>query len=203
MKRTIKFVSIVTMAVALTQSVQAVSITGAMAFAGQVTYDNSSPGNATQVTSWTSTYVSSDSGTFAAPSPFAVKTGPSSAVTFTHTAWSFNTSSPISDFWSVGGFTFQLLSSFVVSQGGTPGVNGFVVVDGTGIVSGNGYTPTTMSWSFTSQDLGSGTSPKRWTFNSTANSTSGPATVPDSGMTAMLLGIALSGVVLLKKKLSA
>ena len=127
MKRTIKFVSIVTMAVALTQSVQAVSITGAMAFAGQVTYDNSSPGNATQVTSWTSTYVSSDSGTFAAPSPFAVKTGPSSAVTFTHAAWSFNTSSPISDFWSVGGFTFQLLSSFVVSQGGTPGVNGFVV----------------------------------------------------------------------------
>ncbi len=189
----------VVMAFALT--LQATAITGALAFRGQASFNNSSPGNSTQVTSWTSVYVSGDSGTFAAPSPFGISTGPAALVSFASGSWNFDTSTSINNFWSIGGFTFQLLSSFVVSQGGTPGVSGFVVVDGTGIVSGHGYTPTTMSWSFTCQDIGSG-GPRRWTFGTTANITT-PASVPDDGMTAVMLALALSGISLVKKKLLA
>lgn len=81
-----------------------------------------------------------------------------------------------------------------------PNANGFVVVSGTGTVSGNGYTPTTLSWSFTSQDPNSGYDPNgnpTWTFSASA------ASVPDGGATVMLLGIALSGAALLRKKLMA
>ena len=88
--------------------------------------------------------------------------------------------------------TWQLLSSWIVSQG-----SGFVVVSGTGIASGNGYTPTTLSWSFTSQDPSVTQDPLTFTFSASSNS------VPDGGATVMLLGIALSGVALLKRKLVA
>src|ERR1039457_2633973 len=112
MLRTIKLPGFITVAVVLGPSLQAAAITGALAFTGQVTYNNSSPANpATQVTSWSSVYVSSDSGTFAAPNPFGIRTGPAATVTFASGPWNFHTSSPITDFWSVGGFTFQLLSS--------------------------------------------------------------------------------------------
>jgi len=199
MERTTKLAGIFAVATILVRSLQATTITGALAFTGQVTYNGSSPGNSSQVTAWNSVYVSSDSGTFAASSPFGIKTGPAALVAFASGPWSFSTDGPINSFWSVGGFTFQLLSSFVVAQGGSPGVNGFVVVDGTGIVSGHGYTPTIMSWSFSSSDLGTG-SQRQWTFDSTANNTS---SVPDNGVTAMMLGLALSGIAWMKKKIAA
>src|ERR1017187_3673441 len=138
MERMIKGAGVIALVVVLARCLQAAPITGALAFTGQVTYNNTSPGNASQVTAWTSVYVSSDSGTFASTSPFGIQTGPTAVVSFAPGAWNFHTTSPINNFWSIGGYTFQLLSSFVVSQGGTPGTSGFVVVDGTGIVSGNG-----------------------------------------------------------------
>jgi hypothetical protein len=55
-----------------------------------------------------------------------------------------------------------------------------------------------MSWSFTSQDPASGSNPTSWSFSASANSV-----VPDGGATVILLGIALSGVALLRKKLAA
>lgn len=197
MRKLIKHAMLVVLSVGLVQGVNATTITGGLAFTGQVTYNNSSPGNASQVTTWTGVTVTSGSGVFAGSNPFAI--APGSAVTFASGAWNFHTTSPINSFWSVGGFTFQLLSSIIVSQGGTPGVNGFVVVDGTGIISGHGYTPTTMSWSFSSYDLGLGGNPQRWSFNTTANGSS-PATVPDGGSTLLLLGLTLSGLVSLKRK---
>jgi hypothetical protein len=195
MKNIIKFASAVAVALALTQTIQAVPITGNIGFTGGVTYDTGSAGNATQVTSWITPQVTLVSGDFKTPAPFAV--APGTAAAFSSSIWNFNTVTPISSFWSVGGFTFKLLSSYIVSQGGTAGVTGFVVVSGTGIVSGNGYTDTIMSWSFTSQDPKSGSNPDSWTFSASANS------VPDGGATVMLLGIALSGAALLKRKLTA
>jgi len=195
MKNIIKFAGVVAVALALTQTVRAVPINGNIGFAGTVTYNTASAGTATQVTGWINPTVFADTGTFATPSPFAVSVG--TTATFTSSAWNFVTSTPINNFWSVGGYTFQLLSSYIVAQAGTPGINGFVVVNGTGIVSGNGYTPTVMSWSFTSQDPKAGVNPDQWTFSASANS------VPDGGATVMLLGLALSGVALLKKKLTA
>lgn len=140
--------------------------------------------------------VTLDSGSFS-----TISSG--TAATFTSSTWFFTTGTAINNFWSVGGFTFELLSSSITSQGGTvfngPNANGFVVANGTGIVSGNGYTPTAINWSFTSQDpkIPFGDS-AGWTF-----SASSASLVPDGGATVMLLGLALSGVALLKRKLGA
>jgi hypothetical protein len=195
MNNMIKLAGVVAVAIAVTQTIQATPINGNIGFTGGVTYDTSSAGTATEVTSWITPQVTLVSGDFKTPAPFAV--APGTPATFSSSAWVFNTATGLNPFWSVGGFTFQLLSSFIFSQGGVPGSTGFVVVDGTGIVSGNGFTPTTMSWSFTSQDPKSGSNPDSWTFSASANS------VPDGGATVMLLGIALSGAALLRKKLTA
>jgi hypothetical protein len=57
--------------------------------------------------------------------------------------WIFDPSTPTPGLWSVGGFTFDLLSSTIVTQNAA-----FLRVTGTGIVSGNGFEPTAMGWSF-------------------------------------------------------
>jgi hypothetical protein len=193
MKNIIKFAGAAVLALALTQSLQAVPITGNIGFTGGVTIDSSSIGSATAVTSWVTPQVTLDSGGFTTITP-------GTAAVFTSQVWDFVTTTPINNFWSAGGFTFELLSSSITAQGGTA-PHGFVVVNGTGMVSGNGYTPTVLSWSFTSQDPNSSSNPDAWTFSASANSI--PPQVPDGGATVMLLGLALSGAALLRKKLVA
>ena len=195
----IKFASALAVTVALAQTLQATPITGSIGFSGVgVTFNTGTAATATAVTSWIAPVVSGVSGTFATPSPFALANG--TPVAFAPGTWNFITVSTINNFWSVGGFTFNLLSSAILSQGGVAGVNAFVVVSGTGIVSGNGYTPTVLSWSFTSQDPASGANPTSWSFSASANS---PTSVPDGGATVILLGAALSSVALLRKKFTA
>jgi hypothetical protein len=194
MKRIMQFTGPVAVSLALSQSLQATQIVGAIGFGGNVTWDTSSAATATQVTRWLNTQVLSDTGTFAA---FITPIAPA---TFTSSTWNLNDpSTSIPNFWQAGGFAFTLNSSIIVNQGGTPGVNGYVIVDGTGSVSGNGYSATTINWVFNSQDPKSGTNPDQWTFSASAIG----ATVPDGGATVMLLGIALSGVALLKRRLAA
>ena len=195
MNKKIKYAAVFAVAFVLIQTIQAVPVTGAIGFTGAVTYNTSSAGTASQVTSWVApTMVNLSSGAFAGLN--------GSIATFSGSVWNFNTILPINNFWAVGGFSFQLLSSSITAQGGTPGINGFVVVNGTGIVTGpanSNYDPTTLSWSFTSQDPFIQGTANRWTFSASANSVA----VPDGGATVMLLGLALSGVALLKKKLKA
>jgi hypothetical protein len=188
MKNILKLAAVAAVAFALTQTVQAVPVTGSIGFTGGVTIDKSSMGSATEVTSWVSPIVLGTSGSFA--------TVPNFTPTTFSGVWQF-ASGPIASFWSVGGFTFNLVSSYVVSQGFGAGGLGYVVVNGSGMVSGNGYSSTYMSWSFTSQDPKSSSSPDTWTFSASAN------TVPDGGATVILLGIALSGAALLRKRLTA
>jgi hypothetical protein len=195
MKNIIKMAGVAAEALAETSTLQATNITGNIGFTGSVTYDTSSAGTATEVTGWVNPQVSPSvpTGTF-----FGVVL-PGQLVTFTTGDWLFNDSATINPFWMVDGFTFELTSSHIVSQGvvSTPGTDGYIIVSGTGMVSGNGYTPTVMNWSFTSQDPIAGQNPDSWSFSASANS------VPDGGATVMLLGIALSGVALLRKKLTA
>jgi hypothetical protein len=106
--------------------------------------------------------------------------------------WNFATGSTISGFWTVGGFTFDLYSSWVSSQG-----PGYVVVSGTGWVSGNGYDASQLSWSFSSQDPTVNDNPAEWTFSASSKA------VPDGATTLLLLGSAFSGIALIKRKLSA
>lgn len=177
-------------AVALTQAVQATQITGNIGFTGGATFDTDSAGTATEVTSWISPVANLDSDAFATIPAYT-------SVDFA-SPWNFN-SGAVSNFWSVGGFTFNLTSSEIVAQsGGYP--NGSVTVDGTGYVSGNGYAPTLMSWSFTAQDPAAQTDPEEaWTFSASGAS----LTTPDGGSTVMLLGLGLFGAALLRRKLAA
>ena len=181
------------------QAPYAVPISGAIGFAGGATLNSSSASTATGVTAWVTPTVTLVSGVFTVPSVFAIT--PGTAIAFAPGAWNFNTSTPINSFWSVGGFTFKLLSSSVTSQGGIPGTTGYVAVNGTGTISGNGYDTTPMSWDFTSQDPKTGTGPDTWTFSASGNTA--PPSVPDGASTAMLLGVALPGLMLFKRKLMA
>ena len=104
---------------------------------------------------------------------------------FTSSPWSFN-SGPVTLFWQVDGFTFNLIASSVVFQ-----QDGFVLVSGTGTVSGNGYTNRPATWHFSAQD-----DPSNGVF-----SFSGGIEVPDGGATLALLGLALVGIEGIRRKL--
>jgi hypothetical protein len=103
--------------------------------------------------------------------------------------WIFSPSTPTPGLWSVGPFTFDLLSSNIVTQ--NPGE---LTVTGSGIVSANGFDPTAMDWSFTTQSSSGRT---RLVFSFSANGMA----VPDGGSAVALLGIALTGIEGLRRKL--
>jgi hypothetical protein len=101
--------------------------------------------------------------------------------------WIFNPSTPTPALWSVGGFTFNLLSSTIVTQNAS-----FLSIKGTGIVSGNGFEPTAMDWAFTTQSSGGRS---RQFFSFSAN-----GAVPDGGSAVALLGLALTGIEIFRRK---
>ena len=163
------------------QQAQATSINGDIQFAGETQFDTNSLATATRVVTWFDVFhnagfssVTSGTGDFAgiAPGTQATMAQP----------WIFNPSTPTPGLWSVGGFSYDLLTSTIVIQNA-----GTLFITGTGIVSGNGFDPTSMDWSFTTQSAGGRT---RTTFSFSANG----ASVPDGGTTVMLLGAALGAL---------
>ena len=160
---------------------QAIPLNGAITFAGGAELNSTSVNTATQVTGWLDENnamptVESVSGSFAA----FVNVGDS--VTFTPT-WSF-ISGAITAFWSVDGFTFNLIASHIVYQ-----ANGFLAVYGRGTITGHGLN-TTGSWSFTAQD-----DPSNGVFSFSAGSE-----IPDGGATVALLGLSLAGIEGIRRK---
>src|SRR5919109_515023 len=138
------------------QQAQATSINGDIQFAGEVQFDTNSLATATRVVTWFDVFhnagfssVTSATGDFSgiAPGTQAAMAQP----------WIFNPSTPTPGLWSIGGFTFDLLSATIVTQNAKT-----LVIEGTGIVSGNGFDPTAMDWSFTTQSAGGRT---RQTFS--------------------------------------
>src|SRR6266478_8188044 len=159
------------------QQAQAASINGDIQFAGETHFDTNSLATATKVVTWFDVFhnagfssVTSGTGDFAGIAP-----GTSAAMA----QWTFNPSTPTPGLWSVGGFTFDLLSSTVVTQNAST-----LVLTGTGIVSGNGFDPTAMDWAFTTQSSGGRTGT---TFSFSSNG----VVVPDGGSAVALLGLAL------------
>jgi hypothetical protein len=124
-------------------------ITGNITFAGSVNLDTTTVNTATEVIAngWHGTgagglpTVQSRDGTFATSGVM-----PGDATTFA-SPWSFN-SGALPSFWSVDGFTFDLLASHIVQQTG----NGFLSVAGTGNLSHSGFTATFGTFNFTTQD---------------------------------------------------
>jgi hypothetical protein len=180
--------------VSLLQTAQATPITGNIGFNGNAVLDTSSANSATEVVSWNNSVVGGDSGTFAAYS-----INPSSTVTMTLSSWNFN-SGTLPSFWTVttGGitFTFDLASSYIYSQGG-----GFLNVNVFGSVTASGpnsagLDTTTFAGTFSVSNP-SQNNTAQFSQNLQFNS------VPDGGTTVLLLGSALSGLALIKRKLVA
>ena len=167
-------------ALLVTQQAKAVptTISGELDLGGSVSYDSTSLASAKEVKTWYNVF-----GT-AGLSSVTGATGDFSGIALgsdaTMTApWVFGSGQPA--LWSVGGFTFDLLTSAIVSQSST-----FLNITGTGTISGNGFLNTQGVWSFTSTSANGGTSVK---FGFTASTVA-----PDGGSAVALLGIALAGI---------
>jgi hypothetical protein len=170
------------------QQAQATAINGDIQFAGTVKLNTKSLATAHSVVTWFDVFhhagfssVTSGTGDFAGIAPGTSASMPN--------VWIFGPSTPTPGFWSVGGFTFNLLSSTVVTQNAST-----LVIEGIGIVSGNGFDPTAMDWMFTTQSSGGRT---RTQFSFSANGLA----LPDGGSAVALLGLALTGLELLRRKL--
>ena len=170
-----------------TQEAQAAHINGTIDFAGSVMFDTGNVGTATQIAEWRDVF-----GNLGFSNVAAVTGDFSSILLGTQatmaTPWTFTAATP--NLWSVGGYTFDLLSATVVTQTAM-----FLNIEGTGIVSGNGFEDTVATWAFTVQSAGS-TGP--W-FSFSANlATQG---VPDGGSAVALLCIGLGVIEFIRRKL--
>lgn len=145
----------------------AAKIVGVISFDGQATINGSNTGvsNFTGVT--TGIPITGSFTSVAANTPVTIAA-----------PWSFN-SGPIANFWTVGGFTFNLSSSSIIFQSGQN-----VLVGGTGMITGNGFEATPGTWSYSSQS-GAGANVR---FSASS------ATVPDGGATLALLGVSFLGL---------
>ena len=136
-------------------------VRGNITFTGSVNLNTASAGTATQVTGWHGPggiglpVVADAAGDFSIFITSNLTTGT------LFSPWSFDTVSPISTFWSAGGFNFELIQSATVSQGGSPAR---VVVTGRGLISGHGYNLTPGGWEFATQDPSTG-NPARFSFS--------------------------------------
>ena len=190
MKNTfLKFAGVTAVALALVQSLQATPITGNIGFTGRVALNTGSAATASSVLAWINPNVNGTSGSFN-----SVATG--TPVTFSAPPWAFNSGS-VTAFWTVGGFTFDLTESSVTAQGGNQGTTAFVNVSGSGTVYGNNYDKTTIIWNFSTQDPKIVGDVDSFTFSASHVAT------PDGASTIALLGLALSGAGMLRKKFAA
>lgn len=104
--------------------------------------------------------------------------------------FSYDPLSVVNPLWNLVSFavSFDLQSITSIDETG-PGL----ILTGTGILTAPGFDPTAGVWSFSADSATGG----RFTFSSQT------AAVPDGGTTLMLLGAALSGLGLIRRKIAA
>lgn len=165
-----------------TPQAQAGGVNGVITFAGGAVYDTNSLATATRVNAFSDVTVSSRDGDFAS----SVTVGDNVTMA---SPYIFVPSTPTLALWSVGGFTFDLANSVVVLQNAS-----FLLITGSGTISGNGFDATPGTWSFSSQSPAA-----NGVFSFSAVSSA--QGVPEGGTTAALLGIGLIGVGVLRRKM--
>ena len=184
MKKLLKF-SASLLAVALFTTVaSAIPMFGDITISGGATMDNNNLSLANAVTAWSNVKVTSEDGNFL---PF-VSDGDAVAMA---APWTFNPSTPTPALWSVDGFTFDLATITSVIRFAV-GTAKFLTVVGDGWVSGHGFGPSEGSWSFSTQ-----TPSAKGVFSFSA-----ATSVPDGGMTIIMLGVALSGLGIMRRKIA-
>jgi hypothetical protein len=173
---------------AVAQNIQAVPITGNIGFSGSVQLNTGDVTTATTAVNWFGTQITPNS----TSGSFLTSFGSIGGQSVTMAApWQFSLGGPLASFWSVGGYTFNLSSSSAFVQ--VLGNQTFLNIVLTGTVSAVGFDTTAFSGTFQVANPpanGIATFTERLSFNS----------VPDGGTTVMLLGAALSGMALIKRK---
>jgi hypothetical protein len=206
MKQWIKL-SVPVVAGLLALNAGAIPITGTIQMQGGVTLDNNDFTKATTATFATfpnaAGFVVIGTGSFA-PIPGTLSPIPTLTSVFFASPLVFSPlgsqNTPIADLWSLtsGGVTYSFNLGNVSSV--TPGIGSdgtqFLNLAGSGTVdiSGGLYDETVANWSFSITDTGSGTLNFGFSDSNTA--------APDGGMTVMMLGAALTGLGLIKRKLA-
>jgi hypothetical protein len=191
----IKYLVCTGMALGFAASVQAISITGGLHMTGVSTLDNQNLGLATKATAFASvlTQPLTATGSYAGIG--------TDSVTFKPFSWN-PSSAPIAALWKFTDlgttwvYQFDLGTITGVTQNSS-----FLNISGTGNLTitgaGSPYTTTLGAWTFTISNPGGGNSQSfNFGFDSANNA------LPDGGMTVMLLGAALSGLALIRRKLA-
>jgi VPDSG-CTERM motif len=186
-KNWFKLVGVAVAVVALGMTAQAVPINGSIAFSDHFTANGTFPSTSTALTSITAVTVSGTEGDFS-----GIANGTSvnfSSVTSGH-PFTFSPSTPYVGLWSIvigaTTYSFDVTGTTTVSPVGST-----LVLEGTGVAHISNMDDTAGTWNLTLNQNGG------------LLNFSGGATVPDGGMTAMLLGGALSALGLLRRKLIA
>lgn len=176
-------------AMAFTASVQATLITGTVRMSGDVTLDTTSLATANGASSFSAvSVVGSPTGSYVGTA--------GQSVTWKAFAWNPSTA-PVNDLWKFSylgnDYTFDLGTITSVSQN----LSSLLVLGvGTVDISGGAYQTTLANWSFQITDTSGGTGGS-FVFGFSDSNTA----VPDGGTTVMMLGGALAGLGLLRKKL--
>ncbi len=167
-------------------------------FGGSVQFDSLSLSSATTVEAWWSA-IAPDLVTSGISRVQSISGGDfvanieEGAIVDMRQPWVFG--SGVSDLWEVGGFSFDLTSSNLDFQSGS-----FINISGSGVITGNGFDPTPGTWFFTAQLPEAG---GRFSYSAGTTAVPRTATVPDGGATLGLLGIALGGIELLRRRRKA
>ncbi len=173
---------------AFSHTTNAAPITGTIDFGGVVTFDTMSLATATRVNVWQPfqggptgfSMVLSDTGSFS-----SIAAGTQAAMA----QWIFNPSTNTPGLWSVGGFTFNLSSSTIVTQNLT-----FLDVTGIGTITStnSSFDPTPGTWSFTSSNA-NGQNQATFSFQANASAVPEPSTLA-------LLGLGAGGLISSRKR---
>lgn len=175
------------MAVTTTQAMMITPGSG-ISLAGTYVTDTGDLNTANAFTSFSGVYVASDSGAFATAGVTLLTPGSVSMTAFSFDPFPGTGVTPLWTTTSGVSASFDLAPPISVSQPG----NDSLTLTGTGTLHLAGYDPTPGSWIFTANQGGS-------SFSFSSSNTA----LPDGGTTVMLLGAALTGLGLIRRKFLA